>query len=768
MLAREASVNLAGATVLGGDIDVSSNAGDMDLLAELGQLSGANATWAQGLISNALPGISDIASLPISFLLKEATANLEVGQGTAQDFNATQVNGTTGEINFAAADNLNTGDSVTYASTGAPITGLTSGATYFVIADSGTTLRLASTRANAINGIALSHLVPGEASGTQSLTPNSQIAGSSVNLTSNASSDAEGEAIYFGQFGSNKQQSQLGLAFAIAIGIPTANTLVDSGTQVTSAGNVNITSTAASITGNVSRVNQNLGALNSVEGWLATDGSTEAREQLSAAIGIDSLTAKSIISQYANIDAGGNDVITATGNNLNANTVSTASYYDGIAGAAVAFNFSIGDIQAIVDGSVTSGTQSDIGDSPTAPVTATFNPFTTVHGSNDPTEPNTLDFGTTDPGFTTGEAIIYDSGAGGTINGLTSGNTYYVIVTNKPGDHRIQLAASYADATAAVPIPVVLAPIPILTDTVTGVSVPFTQVDQTTPYPFFSGSGVSNNQIQFLVPPGLTANEEVTYTSTGNPVGGLTSGGHYYVIPINSETIELAAAPGGKVIPLDPTQASGDQTLAPFGTPDTIAFQTQPSVDNSANTINLGLAHGFTTGEAITYTSAGAPLTHLQSGNTYYVIVINTTTIQLAATYANATASTPVPILVTSVGATGTEAVTAQTPIQFGFDPGFQNGDPLKYTAAPGQTVNQIPVPGQGVVPLVNGATYYALVDPNNPNAAEPQPKRMSKNGVLLPKWCYRDNHLGAERHEDAFAFRHQVYQAHRRSALLF
>ncbi len=54
------------------------------------------------------------------------------------------------------------------------------------------------------------------------------------------------------------------------------------------------------------------------------------------------------------------------------------------------------------------------------------------------------------------------------------------------------------------------------------------------------------------------------------------------------------------------------------------------------------------------------------------------------------------------------------------------------------------------------------------PNAAEPQPKRMSKNGVLLPKWCYRDNHLGAERHEDAFAFRHQVYQAHRRSALLF
>jgi hypothetical protein len=54
------------------------------------------------------------------------------------------------------------------------------------------------------------------------------------------------------------------------------------------------------------------------------------------------------------------------------------------------------------------------------------------------------------------------------------------------------------------------------------------------------------------------------------------------------------------------------------------------------------------------------------------------------------------------------------------------------------------------------------------PNAAEPQPKRISKNGVLPSKWCCRDNQPEGERHEDAFALRHQVYQADRRCALLF
>jgi hypothetical protein len=53
------------------------------------------------------------------------------------------------------------------------------------------------------------------------------------------------------------------------------------------------------------------------------------------------------------------------------------------------------------------------------------------------------------------------------------------------------------------------------------------------------------------------------------------------------------------------------------------------------------------------------------------------------------------------------------------------------------------------------------------PNAAKPQPKRMSKNGVLLPEWGLLRPHSRGERHEDAVALRHQVYQPDRRRALL-
>ena len=54
------------------------------------------------------------------------------------------------------------------------------------------------------------------------------------------------------------------------------------------------------------------------------------------------------------------------------------------------------------------------------------------------------------------------------------------------------------------------------------------------------------------------------------------------------------------------------------------------------------------------------------------------------------------------------------------------------------------------------------------PNAAEPQPIRMSKNGVLLSEWGLYAPHSEGERHEDAVALRRQVYQLDRHRALLF
>src|SRR5262249_1503400 len=90
ILAREASINLKGATIEGGSIDVSTTAGDRALLGELSKLAGGNAAWASGIIQNLLPFISDSLSLPLSVLFKKADATVELGQGTAQTFTPSQ------------------------------------------------------------------------------------------------------------------------------------------------------------------------------------------------------------------------------------------------------------------------------------------------------------------------------------------------------------------------------------------------------------------------------------------------------------------------------------------------------------------------------------------------------------------------------------------------------------------------------------------------------------------------------------------------------
>ncbi len=628
LLTRAASVNLAGATVKGGRVEVNSLAGDagLDPLDTLAQLGGGNATWATGFLNNIMPFLTSfVPFVPVSFLFKKADATLEVGQGTAQTFDPAQVNSATGEIAFGSATNLSTGDPVTYTSTGTAIGGLTSGATYFAIVDSPTTLRLAASRDKALQGVPLSGVNAAVASGTQSLSPDSQIAGADVNLDSEADADAEGFAVFTNSDGKLSADALVhsgltpgGFAFAITIGIPSAQTLVDPGSQITTEGDADVTSTANSTTVPVSRISQNLGGVSAEEAMKLANATlkTEPRVQVAAAVGVNELTSHTIVSRYASIDAGGNAAIKATGTNTDKTTVQSASYYDGTAGVTAAFNYSKADVQALVDGVVTAGGPGSIGNSPTAPVTLTFNPFTGVHGSNDPTEPNTIDLGPADPGLKTGDEIVYDSGLGGAIDGLTSGATYYVIDASVAGDHRLQLARSRDDALAKRNV-VVLPANPTLTDTVTHTTLPITQVDESLPYPFDPATGVANNAIQFPFP------------------------------------------------------------------------------------------HGLTPGHAVTYTTTGTPLTGLHSGQTYYAIVLDATHIQLASSYANATAATPVALPISGAGAAGTQTVTAQTPIPFGFAPGFHNGDKLLYTAAPGKRVN----------PLVDGSFYYAVTDPNHPSA---------------------------------------------------
>ncbi len=69
----------------------------------------------------------------------------------------------------------------------------------------------------------------------------------------------------------------------------------------------------------------------------------------------------------------------------------------------------------------------------------TFNPAGTVSTAND-----TIDLGA-GHGLQTGDAVVYDSGAGTVIGGLTDGATYFIIEV--AGDaNKVKLAASAADA----------------------------------------------------------------------------------------------------------------------------------------------------------------------------------------------------------------------------------------------------------------------------------------------------------------------------------
>ena len=97
----------------------------------------------------------------------------------------------------------------------------------------------------------------------------------------------------------------------------------------------------------------------------------------------------------------------------------------------------------------------------------------------------------------------------------------------------------------------------------------------------------------------------------------------------------------------DIAQALTDLGVTSTGAPDTVATG---SVNTTTNRITI-TAHGYETGQRLTYDNAGATtLSGLADDTDYFVIKIDDNTIQLAETYAEATASTAVPIVLDGTG----------------------------------------------------------------------------------------------------------------------
>lgn len=210
-----------------------------------------------------------------------------------------------------------------------------------------------------------------------------------------------------------------------------------------------------------------------------------------------------------------------------------------------------------------------------------------------------------DHGFVTGEEVVYNA-EGGAIGELIDGQRYFVVVLDAT---TIQLALTAEDAASGDVLSI---------DPSAG-----------------TGSGHSLSSATVIRLDGVSyfeTGQAVVYNGGGTDIGGLVSGQTYYVanVPGDSSGIRLALtradALAGNVVAVDVHDAAGE-TGHSFG-----LYFDATAVDGDSETIDFVHAHDLRTGQAITYVnnSGGAAVGDLVSGTTYYVAVVDSTTIKLA------------------------------------------------------------------------------------------------------------------------------------------
>ncbi len=133
----------------------------------------------------------------------------------------------------------------------------------------------------------------------------------------------------------------------------------------------------------------------------------------------------------------------------------------------------------------------------------------------------------------------------------------------------------------------------------------------------------------------------------------MADGNTYYVIVVDGTTIKLADtlnnANANSPIDLTAAGAGTGHHLTDAPNVTVASFDGATAPDTGDDTITLG-AHTFLTGDEVVYTSGGGTdIVGLTNGTTYYVIVVDGTTIKLADTFANANAD--LAVVLTAVGA---------------------------------------------------------------------------------------------------------------------
>jgi len=242
-------------------------------------------------------------------------------------------------------------------------------------------------------------------------------------------------------------------------------------------------------------------------------------------------------------------------------------------------------------------------------------------------------------GWQTGNRIVYRSGSGTAIGGLSDATSYFVIVVNPT---TVKLATTLENAVVGRAIP--------LASTGSGSSHSLGLLDLSRQTAFDAATTTvdvdSSNRLVFPEEHGFADGEQVVYTANGGRViAGLESGKRYFVKLVDAKTIQLATTSGGTAINIAATGldeygtgSSGESFTPVSGTWTTFTASSAVTTTRSrADQLTYATPHGLSDGEAVIYRANGAPIAGLVDGETYYAIVIDPTHIQLAATLSDAT-----------------------------------------------------------------------------------------------------------------------------------
>jgi hypothetical protein len=425
-----------------------------------------------------------------------------------------------------------------------------------------------------------------------------------------------------------------GGVFAISVGYGQATssavtTVTDS--TITGVGAVAVTSSATTTDDEWSRI-----------GSSPVPGAVSPAVAIALAIANTNETSTVTISQGSTVQSTGSKVqIDAAGNTTSFPIAASPAAPTAVTAAAVAVDYDKASIKTEVDGNV---------DGVLGVPTGTFNadpsagPVAVNYQNSTITIPNN--------GLVDGTSVAYSNGGATSIGGLTNGSTYYVDV----------LSANTFQLANGPTIPLSFAPVdPTATSTQT-----LGKVSAAT------ASGVDTGQGTITITPSSApgnfngtpqTGDIVTYLGAtsgapGDAGGGLIEGKQYTVQPVSGDTIKLVDPVTGTVVPLT-SGGNGAQSFFYESNADTKRFSPSQAVDSTTNTITFTTPDDFQTGDLVVYHTDPAnldptvlngqtvdekdqPISGLDDGQSYYVVVVNPTTIRLSSSLGAAQNAVPI------------------------------------------------------------------------------------------------------------------------------